>query len=218
MEMKKLQTKSPFKKAFSLIEMLVVVGIIGMLMVLSVPALRTLAVGSGLDGAANTLLAHLDQARLAAIESGSVAYLGFPPNNFAANSDPSLAASSFIVFRKRGPNDDINLPDFIPLSRWVRLPKGTVLNLAQAQLSNEVENSAATLIPQLNYTDVRVQVIAYDRFGSIKSGAPGMKISLGNGLVTPDGTVSMLDKKNVLTYVAQRVVGSWIPEELVSSD
>jgi type II secretory pathway pseudopilin PulG len=196
--------------------MLVVVGVIGILMVLAVPALRGLSGTSGVAGATNTLLAHLDQARLAAIESGSTAYVGFPPEQFSASSDPTLAFSSFIIFRKKGPSDPAAAPDFISISRWVRLPKGTVLDLSEAQLSEEV-SSASALIPQLDFQDVPVRVIAYDRFGSIKSGAPGMKITLGNGIVIPEGKVTFPKSNEISTFLAQRVIGNWIPAELADT-
>src|SRR5690349_3780981 len=66
------------RNAFTLLEMLVVMGIIVLLLVALIPAVGPLSKSSGRKGAVNTVLGTIEQARAQAIKSGRPTYVVFP--------------------------------------------------------------------------------------------------------------------------------------------
>src|SRR4051794_11220470 len=67
--------------AFSLLELLIVVGIIGLLLVLTVPAFRYIKGGTDVTSAAYTIKGALDIARTYARSSNTYAWVGFYEEN-----------------------------------------------------------------------------------------------------------------------------------------
>ena len=68
-------------RAFSLVELLAVVGIIAILSVAAVPVMRGLGGAQSTRATAQILVSALEQARTAAILSGTNAYLALPNSN-----------------------------------------------------------------------------------------------------------------------------------------
>src|SRR5437660_11141805 len=67
--------------AFTIIELLVVIGIIALLATIGLPALKGFGKGTGLAGAQRQLLQDLGLARLSAINARATVYLVFVPTN-----------------------------------------------------------------------------------------------------------------------------------------
>jgi prepilin-type N-terminal cleavage/methylation domain-containing protein len=196
--------------AFTLIEMLIVIGIIAMLSALTLPALQGLVGVSGVRGGVNTVLAALDQARAAAIENGCDAYVGFPPASFTIAGDPGVAFSSVIVFRGQRPDEPPNT--FKPISRWVRLPAGVLVRSTNMTLTNAAPSVAAS-IPKLAGTAVEPLVIRYDRFGRVDrtSVQTNGALVIGEGLVVGGQPQWKGTNTNTLERLAvQRLTGRWI--------
>ena len=191
--------------AFTLIEMLVVIAIIAVLSALTLPALQGLLGVSGVRGGVNTVLGTLDQARAAAIENGTDVYVGFPPASFTNAGDPNVAFSSLVVFR--GPRPDEPANTFKPISRWVRLPQGVLMQFSNITLSNSAVAAAA--LPQLANQQVVPQVLRYDRFGRIRSATSGgTNITVGEGIVNGGAVQWKGNNREFLT--AQRLTGRWV--------
>jgi prepilin-type N-terminal cleavage/methylation domain-containing protein len=197
-------------RGFTLVEMLVVAALIAVLSALTLPAMRGLVGASGVRGAVGSVLGTLEQARNAAIEAGTDVYVGFPPTDF---DDDALVRSSLIVVRGPRPASDPEDDSFLPLSRWIKLPQGVVIDASGANLLSPPDLSSSDL-PKLANEQVSVSAIHIDRFGRIRNGlnAGDLKLTIGEGVVNK-GEITWTGEDAKRTYVAQRLTGRWIPEE-----
>jgi prepilin-type N-terminal cleavage/methylation domain-containing protein len=196
-------------RGFTLVEMLIVVAVIAVLTALTLPALQGLVGVGGLRGGVNSVLMALDQARAAAIESGTDAYIGFPDGLADANAENS----ALVVFR-RAKEGEVASGAFVPLTRWIKLPQGIVMDLSLVEFdSADVPDDVSGSLPKMGGEDVSVRVIRYDRFGRIVTGPEGagkMKIRVGDGFVQGDTVVFKGEggkMHDILT--AQRLTGRW---------
>jgi hypothetical protein len=179
--------------------MLVVVAIIAVLSALTLPALQGLLGTSGLRGGVNTVLAALDQARAAAIENGTDVYVGFPPSTLSS-------ATELIVFRAARP-DEVG-GTIKPLTRWLRLPSGVLMQYSNITLSTLAASPEASL-PLLLGQPVNPVVIHYDRFGRVRTSVSGgTNITVGEGFANGGNVQWKGDNREFLT--AQRLTGRWI--------
>jgi len=115
--------------AFSLVELLAVVGIIAMISVAAVPVMRGLGGSQSSRATAQILVSALEQARTAAILSGTNVYLVFPIRGFTGEGTNYYFRSYALVRPKMtnagGPQDDFvtnSTAPWILISKWERLP------------------------------------------------------------------------------------------------
>src|SRR5207249_5129558 len=75
-------------RAYTLVELLVVMGMILILLAVVVPAVTSLSKANGRKAAMANLLGGIEQARAEAIKSGQATYVVFP--TFASGAQPTL--------------------------------------------------------------------------------------------------------------------------------
>lgn len=162
---------------FSLLEMLIVIGLIAALTALTLPSLKGLLGVGGRAGGASVVQSALEQARLVALETGQTTYVGFPMDV----ADKEIAYSSIILFREPTPEEATAGKAYVPLSRWLRLPQGIYLQEGEdfaARTTNISAQALASQLPKLSTSSGpvaidKIRAIAFDRFGKLKhAGAP----------------------------------------------
>ena len=109
------------RAAFTLVEMLVVMGIVVLLLAATLPALRGLSQSESRRGAVGNVMGVLDHARMMAISDGLATYVVFAcktPNDPQINAE--CWGRSYAIYQD---NDNVS---FLPVQKtpWMTLPKG----------------------------------------------------------------------------------------------
>jgi prepilin-type N-terminal cleavage/methylation domain-containing protein len=144
------------RAAFTLVELLAVVGIMGLLAAVAVPALKGLTGSGGRKQALSQVMGALEIARNTAISTGTNAAVIFPDNGFSPTGvDPtpykfrSMAVVSYFD-TTIATNTNSNIPFEKLVSSWITLPQGisflpTYLKTSTA--SNMISVTANIRIP-----------------------------------------------------------------------
>jgi prepilin-type N-terminal cleavage/methylation domain-containing protein len=169
--------RSPLRErsAFTLIEMLIVIAIIALLTALTLPALQGLFGIAGRRGGANVLAGAMEQARLAALQHGVSAYVGFP----TSLADKETGFNSVIIFRETRADEKMtnNGAAYSVLSRWLRYPRGVFVDPSTVPTATV----SPTNLPKLGGQPVtQVATVQFDRYGKLKPETP-LEIRIGEG-------------------------------------
>ena len=131
-----------FRAAFTLLELLMVLGIVALALAALIPAVTSLSKSNGRRAARDTLLGGIEQARAEAIKSGQSTYIVFP--TFTSGPQSTLDRynyRSYAIFE-----DNAASPGNVKqLTDWKSLPTGVALR-ASAYTINGVN-----VDPLLNY-------------------------------------------------------------------
>ncbi len=162
------------ESAFSLLEVLIVIGLMTLLLGMTVPAVNSLANSGGRAGALNVVMNTFEQARAAALQASANVYIVFADAN---HPDENKRYRAFIVMRDSvtaldGPNTTNKR--FVALSRWQFLPRGISFRNIGASMLN-----AANMTP-LGLEDSREPFLA---------NSPGLPASLPYVQFTSTGIV-----------------------------
>src|SRR5437762_14120919 len=114
-------------RAFTLVEMLVVLGMIVILLSAVLPTVTSLSKANGRKAAMANLLGGIEQARAEAIKSGQAAYVVFP--TFASGAQSTLDRynfRSYAIFE----DDAANPGSVKQLTAWKSFPIGVALRAA----------------------------------------------------------------------------------------
>ena len=113
--------------AFTLVELLVVMGVISLLLVAVLPAFKGLGRATAQRGAVGTMLGVLDRARMMAISDGMSTYVVFacPAAGSTSSFKPDLLGTAYAIYED---HDNIS---FTPEQRtpWVKLPTNVALKM-----------------------------------------------------------------------------------------
>lgn len=168
------------RQGFSLIELLVVIGIMAILAAMALPSIQGLAGSAGRKGAVNSLLGTFEQARAAALETGTNTYVGFADRHFP---DESMRYRAWIVFRDRTEDDspavgEPGATQFVPLTRWETLPSRVSIKSEPLSI---VEDYMLTLndesLPRLDAGST-LPVLAFTPAGSLQAAHSAQKMRL----------------------------------------
>ncbi len=161
---------------FSLIELLAVMAIIILMMSLLLPSLAGWGSVAGRRGAVTIVMNTLEQARVAALESGQTVYVGFANEN---HPNPEMRYSSFFVFRDATEEEKAaatNAPKYVVLKKWTKLPKniafksqfpGGIKSVIQTSTTIPDLNDALPSLHQLSDKDGKIPVIKFNSSGAV---------------------------------------------------
>ncbi len=176
--------------AFSLVELLAVVGIIAMVSIAAVPVMRGLGGAQSSRATAQILVSALEQARTAAILSGTNAFLALPdPGTTTMNATNRLRTYAILrntIDQDANGYDDFQTnvtapappapPGWVLLSKWERLPGDLVFS----------SNSLVALTNRITPTGVPFPG------GSNASAMPAIGFAPSGGLSDGTGTNGLL--------------------------
>ena len=127
-------------RAFTLLELLVVIGIISILLVAVIPAIN-LTKSSGRKGAISNLLGAIEQARAEAIKTGQATYIVFPTFTIASQTTlDRYNYKSYAIFEDDPTTNPISQKQ---LTNWKTLPTGVAIR-SKAGSSESITNLAST--------------------------------------------------------------------------
>lgn len=115
-----LVMQAKVKSGFTILELVVVAGIVLVLTSVLFPLLRSFPDHMSRESAVSTLLQTFERARVDALRLQTRTYVGFAGNHFGKEA---FRQRGFITFRDALPEDETN-NTFIALSKWQLLPRG----------------------------------------------------------------------------------------------
>jgi type II secretory pathway pseudopilin PulG len=150
--------------AFTLVELLAVIGIMGLLAAVAVPTLKGLTGSGGRKQALSQLMGALEIARNTALSTGTNAAVIFPDKDFA--SEPYRYRSMAVIsWNTTNSTDGTN----VMTGSWITLPQGIVLHDVQINHLPTLTNKTALRIPpSTNSTPTdNLRAVVFQSDGSI---------------------------------------------------
>lgn len=169
---------------FSLVEMIAVIAIIMILLALLAPVIGSLSSGAGRKGAVNILMNTFEQARAAALETGS-------------NVDVILWRRTFpepdavMVVREKSEFIDGAGGGIVPLSKWIKLPKGVLVKTIPRSLASR----ESALPPGIAVADLpggsnkdRLSGLRFNSSGAITFPSTDLRLFVSDGVRDASGS------------------------------
>jgi Tfp pilus assembly protein FimT len=193
--------------AFSLVELLAVVGIIAILSVAAVPVMRGLGGAQSSRATAQILVSALEQARTAAILSGTNAYLALPDAG-TTTMNATNRLRTYAIIRQTVSQDGDSFDDFqtnvttntgwVLLSKWERLPGDLLFSSTRLALLSSINPSGLTFPGNSNSSTLRL--IGFTPSGGLtdQTGTNGLLFASSNKVV--NGMASVADRIEISQY------------------
>lgn len=187
--------------------MLIVIAIIAILASLVTPALQGILGTGGRVGGVNTAAAVFEQARLAALESGVTAYVGFPGDS----ANITNRFSHLIVLREPRSDETAGL---VAVTRWQKLPQGVFYegstNFASVATNKTIPTRTVPPLPGEN-PPTQLKVIPFNRFGQLVPSGQVVSLRLGEK-ADPTGSWVRSDA-NYFEMTVQPLTGRTVVED-----
>ena len=173
--------KRPTSKAFSLVELMAVVGVMALLAVVAAPALRGLVGGGGRKQAVSQIIGALELARNTAIATGTNAAVVLPDSSFS-RTNYSYRNLAVVAWNATNTNA---VPTMV--GSWISLPEGIAIfpnSIAPLSKSN-----VSLWLPPVTTNTSFQPVIVFRSDGALLENGLGAYPAT-NGLAIFEGTVS----------------------------
>lgn len=155
----KLQHSRRLAAAFTLVELLAVVGIMGLLAAVAVPALKGLTGSGGRKQALSQVMGALEIARNTAISTGTNAAVIFPDNGFSATgADPApykYRSMAVVAWNPTNTNSPATM-----VGSWIVLPQGIALSpksISDLPIGNNISIRILTSSNTANFRAISFQ-------------------------------------------------------------
>jgi len=210
--------------AFTLVELLAVVGIMGLLAAVAVPALKGLTGSGGRKQALSQVMGALEIARNTAISTGTNAAVIFPDNGFTASGvDPapykfrSMAIVSYFD-TTIATNTNSNIPFEKLVSSWIVLPQG--ISFHPAYLKTTTTTNMISVVaniripPKTNSVSITCPGIIFQSDGGLleTNSIPLAGVAFFEGTITGTDTTNPTTKMtNFETVRLSKYTGRALP-------
>ena len=186
--------RTHINKPFTLVELMVVIGIIAIIMGISVPAFRNITVGSGVNAASRMLSSQLMLARAEAIARRRHVAVIIPGQYYEKiSSDPSIY--NFTSFRSAfvnvGSGTDYLFDEWVPGTQWTFLPTGSLIRILETTSTSSpvaIELSGTNYIPNTSNYDIPSDTATNGKGDGCDASCTSVKDDTDNGKYMEDNT------------------------------
>jgi prepilin-type N-terminal cleavage/methylation domain-containing protein len=200
--------QSAICNAFTILELLVVIGIIAVLLVAVIPAVNSISKSSGRKGAISNLLGAIEQARAEAIKTGQATYIVFP--TFSAASQATLDRYNYKSYAILE-DDPANPTMPKQLTNWKTLPMGVAIRAkagSPESLNNLPDPTILTPQPTFSFNPeagatTLFRCIKFNASGEVESPAANVLLAVFEGYVN-GGTEVVTSSKDASGEPAAR--------------
>jgi prepilin-type N-terminal cleavage/methylation domain-containing protein len=173
--------------AFTLLEMLVVIGIIAVLAVALIPAVSSLSKSNARKGTIGLLLGVFEQARGIAIKDGRATYVVFPaqyPAGTSATTDPNLISRYFYHSVAIFEDDTNDPPNRLQVTEWKVFPTGVSIRSEISYSTSTAQWSGTTFNFTPTQSSATFPFLKYNSNGQVESPSP-------TPTPAPDGSIPL---------------------------
>ena len=204
----KLQHSRRPAAAFTLVELLAVVGIMGLLAAVAVPSLKGLTGSGGRKQALSQVMGALEIARNTAISTGTNAAVIFPDRTFASGEAYKYRSMAVVAWNATNSNAPATM-----VGSWIVLPQGIALFPNSISALPEGTNISVRILttsnPAANFRAIRFQ--SDGALDESQSPLPTNGIAFFEGTVAGTTTNGTSKMTNFETVRLTRYTGRTIP-------